>query len=47
VDFTTAGAPSDTGELRNTTATRTFPTAGSFAYRCSIHTTMTGVVRVH
>jgi len=47
VDFTTAGAPSDTEELRNTSATRTFPTAGSFTYRCSIHPAMTGMVRVH
>jgi plastocyanin len=47
VDFTTAGAPSDIGELRNTSATRTFPTSGSFSYRCTIHPAMTGMVRVH
>ena len=47
VDFTTAGAPADIGELQNQSATRTFSTGGSFPYRCTIHTSMTGVVRVH
>jgi plastocyanin len=47
VHFTTAGAPSDIGELRNTSATRTFPTSGSFSYRCTIHPAMTGMARVH
>jgi plastocyanin len=47
VDFTTAGAPSGIGELQNASTTRTFPTGGSFPYRCTLHTTMTGVVRVH
>ena len=47
VDFTTAGAPDDLPELQDASASRTFPTNGSFSYRCSIHPAMTGVVHVH
>jgi plastocyanin len=47
VHFITEGAPSDIGELRNASTARTFPTGGTFPYRCTIHTTMTGLVRVH
>lgn len=47
VDFTTAGAPSDIGEMLNESQSRTFTNNGSFNYHCTIHPTMTGVVRVH
>jgi plastocyanin len=47
VTFTTAGAPEDVPLLQDGSATRTFPNNGVFEYRCSIHTSMAGVVRVH
>ncbi len=47
VSFTTAGAPADVPVLQDGSASRTFPTNGSFSYRCSIHPPMTGVVHVH
>lgn len=47
VEFTSSGAPADVPELINASATRTFSTSGTFAYRCPIHTQMAGVVRVH
>jgi plastocyanin len=47
VDFETAGSPSDIGELLNASESRTFPASGTYRYRCSIHSQMTGIVRVH
>jgi plastocyanin len=47
VAFTTAGAPANVPEIENGSASRTFPTNGSYHYRCSIHPPMTGVVHVH
>jgi plastocyanin len=47
VSFTTAGAPADVPVIQNESASRTFPTNGSFNYRCTIHPPMTGVVHVH
>jgi plastocyanin len=47
VTFTTAGAPADVPQLQDGSASRSFPTNGSFSYHCSIHPQMTGLVRVH
>jgi len=47
VTFTTAGAPVDVLELHDGSASRTFPTHGTFEYHCSIHPVMTGVIHVH
>jgi plastocyanin len=47
VTFSDANAPDDVPELQDGSASRTFPTNGSFNYRCSIHPSMAGVVRVH
>ena len=47
VSFTTAGAPADVPELENGSAARTFPTNGAFGYRCLIHPSMVGAIRVH
>ena len=47
VTFTTAGAPADVSQLQDGSASRSFPTNGSFSYHCSIHPQMTGIVRVH
>jgi plastocyanin len=47
VTFTTAGAPADVPELENGSASRTFPSNGTFGYRCDIHPQMTGTVQVH
>ena len=47
VTFTTAGAPADVPDLQDGSASRTFPTNGTFGYRCSIHPSMTGTVHVH
>jgi plastocyanin len=47
VTFTTAGAPEDVPVLQDGSATRTFPSNGIFGYRCAIHTSMSGLVRVH
>lgn len=42
-----AGSPADiTGSNSNTTITRTFNTAGTFPYQCTIHAGMTGTVIV-
>jgi plastocyanin len=47
VTFTTGGAPADVSQLQDGSASRSFPTNGSFSYHCSIHPQMTGIVRVH
>jgi plastocyanin len=47
IAFTDVGAPDDIPELRNETAQRTFPSQGTFGYRCEIHPAMIGTVRVH
>lgn len=47
VEFTSAGAPTDLPELQNASASRTFSTSGTYTYRCPIHPSMTGSVRVH
>ena len=41
-----AGAPTNIPTATNTTASRTFPTAGSFPYNCTLHAGMTGIVVV-
>ncbi len=40
------GAPEDIGVMRNTQVSRTFNTAGSFPYDCTLHAGMTGTVNV-
>jgi plastocyanin len=47
VTFTTPGAPNSVPELLQESATRTFPTPGSYSYICSLHAGMTGTVHVH
>ena len=46
VTFSTAGAPTNIATTNNTTTARTFPTAGTFAYVCSLHAGMTGSILV-
>jgi plastocyanin len=43
----TTGAPQSIGDSQNTSASRTFTTAGTFNYNCTRHAGMTGVVVVH
>jgi plastocyanin len=46
-DASVSGRPADiTGTNSNTTITRTFSTAGTFNYQCTIHAGMTGTVIV-
>ncbi|MFL5576766.1 MAG: plastocyanin/azurin family copper-binding protein [Gemmatimonadaceae bacterium] len=40
------GAPADIGQTSNASVARTFSTAGTFPYHCSIHPQMTGQVTV-
>ena len=47
VTFTSGGAPANIPALQGGSASRTFPTNGTFGYRCSIHPPMTGAVHVH
>ena len=42
-----AGTPSGISNTANTTVARTFSTAGTFAYQCTLHQGMTGSVVVH
>lgn len=47
VTFTAAtGVPADVPNSTNTTVQRTFGTAGTFAFHCSIHPQMTGTITV-
>lgn len=41
-----AGAPSHVPEHASGTNTRSFPTAGTFPYRCTFHSGMAGTVQV-
>jgi plastocyanin len=41
-----AGAPTDIGDRNSGTVDRTFPTAGTFNYQCTIHAGMNGSVTV-
>ena len=41
-----AGKPADIAIVHNTNVSRTFTTAGTFAYLCSLHAGMTGSVIV-
>jgi plastocyanin len=47
VTFTTPGAPAEIPFLQESSESRTFPSNGSFSYRCTIHPGMTGIVNVH
>ncbi|HEV7364908.1 MAG TPA: Ig-like domain-containing protein [Gemmatimonadales bacterium] len=47
VTFTTAGAPESAAEFQDGSISRAFPTHGNFAYHCTIHPEMAGLVRVH
>ena len=47
VTFTTTGAPPEIPYLEEESASRTFPTNGSFNYQCTIHPGMIGIVNVH
>ncbi len=44
--FQSAGAPANVATTSATTASRTFPTVGTFPYLCSLHAGMTGTVIV-
>ncbi|MBX3134512.1 MAG: hypothetical protein KF689_14110 [Gemmatimonadaceae bacterium] len=46
VTFATAGAPANVANMSGGTATRSFPTAGTFEYQCTNHSGMTGTVVV-
>lgn len=43
----TTGAPSNIGDTSSGSVSRTFATAGTFAYNCTLHAGMTGTVVVH
>ena len=42
-----AGTPANIDILANTTVSRTFNTAGSFSYVCTVHPGMQGTITVH
>jgi len=46
VTFNTANSPANITDQSSGTASRTFPTAGTFAYHCTIHSGMNGTVEV-
>ncbi len=43
----TAGAPANVPVVSNTEEKRTFNTAGTFPYDCTLHAGMTGTITVH
>lgn len=47
VTFGSTAAPPSIDDLVNASASRTFPAKGIFDYFCSLHSGMTGTVRVH
>lgn len=47
VTFTTPGSPPEIPYLEQESASRTFPTSGTFEYLCTRHAGMTGTVHVH
>ncbi|MFL5580524.1 MAG: Ig-like domain-containing protein [Gemmatimonadaceae bacterium] len=47
VTFTSASAPADIGNTASGSVSRTFPTAGSFPYTCTLHPGMNATVVVH
>jgi plastocyanin len=47
ISFTSAGSPSDIADWADGSQSTTFPTAGTFAYVCTLHAGMQGSVRVH
>jgi plastocyanin len=46
VTFTTPGAPANVPDIGSGEASRTFPSSGSFAYECTNHPGMSGLVTV-
>jgi len=46
VIFSSSGAPQSIGTTSSTSASRTFATAGTFPYECTLHAGMTGTVNV-
>jgi plastocyanin len=46
VTFSTAGAPSNVGNMTSGSASRTFSNTGSFSYQCTNHSGMNGTVTV-
>lgn len=47
VTFNNTGSPANIGDTANSNVSRTFPTAGTYPYHCTIHPGMTGTVIVH
>jgi plastocyanin len=47
VVFDTPGNPGNVPNTHDATVKRKFPTAGTFAYHCSIHPSMTGSITVN
>ena len=47
VTFSTPGAPADIPKSQEGSVSRAFPANGVFQYHCTLHSGMTGTVRVH
>jgi plastocyanin len=47
VTFVSVGSPANIPSLINASDSRTFPSSGTFNYKCDFHPTMTGTVYVH